>query len=301
MKIAVSIVEFNTKDLLKKCLHSVFNQRKLSGNDIVVWVVDNNSKDRSVEMVESEFHEVRLIKNSSNEGFAKGQNTALKKIMESGSDKADFALILNSDAQISSDAIFKMVEFMDQNPDCGIASCQVTGSKGELQPNGGDLPFGLALFSWLFNLEILGNLPNFHRNERDYYKTAHEVGWVSGSFMMVRKAVFEKIGYLNEDYLMYFEDVEFCFKAKKERFKVMINPEVVIRHVGGASSKDPRLRQWRGEMKGLIYFYTKQFNPLIGLLVKILIYLSLFLRIIIFSLTGKFHFASTYGKIVFTI
>ncbi len=295
MKTAVSIVEFNTKELLKKCLHSVLNQRKHSGNEIAIWVVDNNSEDGSAQMVKTEFPQIHLIQNTQNLGFAKGHNAALKKI------NTDFVLIVNSDTELTDDAIFKMVEFMGQHPDCGIASCKVTSFDGKLQPNGGDLPFGLALFAWLFNLEILGNLPNFHRNERSYYQSAHEVGWVSGSFMMVRQAVFEKIGYLNEDYFMYFEDTEFCFKAKKMGFKVMINPEVVIRHVGGASSEDPRLRQWRGEMKGLIYFYTKHFGFFSGNLIKILVYISIFLRMVVFSLTGKFNFALTYGKIIFTI
>lgn len=295
MKTAVSIVEFNTKDLLRKCLISVLNQKMQSDNHIEIWVVDNNSKDKSVEMVRSEFPNVRLIENPQNVGFAKGHNTALKQI------KADYVLILNSDAELQENSIGGMVEFMNQHPDCGVASCRIIDMMGNLQPNGGDLPLGLALFAWLFNLESFGNLPNFHRNEKNYYEKVHEVGWISGSFMMVRKEVFEKVGFLNEGYFMYFEDTEFCFKAHKQGFKVMINPGIVTKHVGGASSEDPKLRQWRGEMKGLIHFYNKQFGSFYGSLIKLLVYLSILFRIIGYTFLGKFNFAAIYGKIIFSI
>lgn len=294
MKIAVSIVEFNTKELLRECLKSVLSQKK---SDIEVWVVDNASEDFSAEMVEKDFPKVNLIKNKENSGFAKGHNMALKKILPG---ECNLVLILNSDAKIEEDVVTRMAGFMEENPDCGIASCRIDGPEG-FQPNGGDLPLGPALFSWLFNLEILGNLPNFHRNEKSYYQNAHEVGWVSGSFMIVRKEVFERIGLLNEDYFMYFEDVEYCYKARKNGFKVMINPLVRAYHVGGASSKDPRFKQWKGEIKGLLYFYSKQFGKITAFCLKLVVFLSLALRMAAFGLLGRFNAAVTYGKILVSL
>lgn len=293
VKVAVSIVSFNTKDLLRKCIESLLGDHRK--NKIEIWVVDNNSKDGSADMIEKEFQGVHLIKNSKNEGFAKGHNIALRRI------KADFVLILNPDTEVSKDVIDGMLEFMKRNSGCGIASCKVLDFDEKLQPNAGDLPLGLALFAWLFNLEIFGILPNFHRNEESYYKTSHEVGWVSGSFMIIRKEVFDKVGFLNEDYFMYFEDTEFCYNAKKRGFSTMVNPEFAIKHLGGASSKDPRFRQWGGEMKGLYRFYNKEFGHIAGIFIKLLIYVATVLRILLFGVSGKIKIARTYSKVLLSI
>ncbi len=293
MKVSVTVVSFNCKDFLKKTLTSLLSQKQK--NQLEIWVVDNASLDNTVEMVEEGFKKVRLIKNPINGGFAKGQNLALKKIT------GDFALLLNPDTEIPEGVIDKMVEFMEQNPKCGIASCVIYDYSGKLQSNGGDLPFGLSLFSWLFNLEILGSLPNLHRMDKDYYTQSHSVGWVGGTFVLVKSQVFEKVGYLNEDYFMYFEDIEFCLRAKRAGFDVMINCDVSIKHKGGASSDDPRLRQWLGEFQGLLHFYKKEKGKVLATGLRLLVYFVIVLRIITFGLFGKFQISKTYGKVLFSI
>ncbi len=292
MKVGISIVSFNTKNLLESCLKQLQNQKVRESE---VWVVDNCSEDGSADMVEKEFKKVNLIRNDQNVGFAKGHNISLKKM------SADLILILNPDTEVPEDSLEKMVEFMERNPKCGISSCKIVGFDGTMHSNGGDEPVGLALMSWLFNLEVLGELPNFHRQEESYYKIAHPVGWVGGTFMMVRSEVFQKIGYLNEDYFMYFEDSEFCYRAKRAGFEVLINPDLTIKHASGASSKDPRLRQWTGEMVGLLKFYKANFGSFKYWLVKTLVYFSTILRIIAFSILGKKEVAKTYGQVLAAI
>src|SRR5207247_1625732 len=128
-----------------------------------------------------------------NLGFGAGHNLALKKI------KADYYLILNSDTLIESSTLDKMVDFM-KSEEVDLASCKVVGFDRKLQPNGGDLPLGLSLLGWLFNLETFGlKSPAFHRDDSDYYKSIHEVDWISGNFMMIKNRVFEKISFFNED------------------------------------------------------------------------------------------------------
>lgn len=294
MKVVVSIVEYNTEQLLKNCLNSILNKKWQ--NDIEVWVADNASSDNSVKMIKQNFPHVKLIESKKNLGFAGGHNLVLKKA------KADYYLILNSDTLLLDDVIDKMVKFMEDNPNCGIASCKVLGFDGHLQPNGGDLPLGLSLLVWLFNLETLGIYkPSFHRNDEDYYQSSHQVGWVSGNFMMIKREVLGKVGFLNDDYFMYFEDVEYCYKTKKIGFGVMIDPRVSIKHLSGGSLDDPKFRQWSGEFRGLLYFYRKEFGQLSEILLKGLIYFSSILRIIAFILTGKSAYAKTYGKVIATI
>lgn len=292
MTVTVSIVEFNTKELLRECLTSL---NKKWQNEVKILVVDNNSQDQSTKMVAKEFPEVKLIKSGKNRGFAGGQNLGLRKI------KSDFILILNPDVQISPSSIDQMVEFMGNYPNCGISSCKITYPDGMLQPNGGDLPIGFPLISWLFNLEIFGDFPNFHRIEENYYKHEKEVGWVSGTFMFLRREVLDSIGFFNEKYFMYFEDVDLCLRANRAGYKIMINPEVVISHISGASSKNPRLTQWKGEFKGLIHFYKDYFGAFMAYLVKLLIYFSVFLRIVVFGMLGRLKVSKIYGQILFQI
>lgn len=286
--IAVSMVSYNTSALLKKTLENLYSQKKIE--NLEVWIVDNNSSDDSVEMIKKSFPKVKLIESKENLGFAKGQNLALKKI------KTPLALILNPDTDFGSNALSNAVEFMDKNPDIAIASCKILNSKGHLDSNGGDLPFGIALLSWLFNFDSKG-MPSFHRTDRQFYNSKN-VGWVGGTFMIVRSEVFEKAGYFNEDYFMYFEDVEFCWKAGKKSFKIGFNPDLEITHLSGASSKNPKLTQWKGEMKGLINFSYKQFGFLYGLSVSILVRLALLLRVIAFTVLGKLDYSGNYLKVL---
>ena len=289
---AISIVSFNTKNLLQDCLNSLKSQD--GSSKLNIWVLDNNSSDGSAEMVEKEFPDVNLIRSDINLGFAKGQNQILKKI------KDKYVLVLNPDTKIEEKAITEMVRVMENNPECAVLGSKLIDFNGNLESNGGDFPFGLALFSWLFNLESL-MLPNFHRTDLNYYKKTHQVDWVSGTFMMTRSNIFEKAGFFNEEFFMYFEDCEFCYRVKKSGFKVMINPGVVVKHKSGSSSKNPRFFQWKSEFEGLIKFYYIYKGFLGVFYLRLLINLAVILRIIAFLITGEFKKSAIYAKVIISI
>lgn len=289
--LVISIINYKTAALTAKCLESIL-EKKWKVN-FQVWLVDNASNDGSLEYLKEKFPSVNFIESKKNGGFAYGHNLVLKKV------EAKNYLILNSDTEILGDTLDKMIDFLGSHTEVGLASCKVLGFDGVLQPNGGDLPLGLALLNWLFNLETLGiKKPAFHRTDSKYYETSHEVGWISGNFMLVRNEVIKKIGYLNDDYFMYFEDVEFCFRVKKTGFKIMINPEVSIKHISGGSLDNPRFRQWSGEYKGLVRFYKDQFGIFGSWYIKLLIYTSTILRITAFAFVGKFNYSYTYAKVI---
>jgi GT2 family glycosyltransferase len=283
--ISVSIVSYNTSELLEKTIRNLLKQ------DVKpeIWVTDNNSSDDSVEMVKKKFPQVKLIESEKNLGFGAGQNLALKKIDHS------LILLLNPDTEFPDDALSKMVKFMEENPECGIASVKLLDKKGRLTSNGGYLPTGIPLISWLFNLDKFG-LPSFHMESPDYYKG--EAGWVGGTFMVIRKKVLETAGYFSDDYFMYFEDVDFCYRARKKGFKIMYNSDVEVVHYSGASSKDPRFAQWVGEFKGLLTFSYKNKGFLYGLIVHADVVVAILLRIILFAITGKLNYSKTYLKVL---
>ena len=293
-KVVVSIVSFNSKEYLLNCLKDLKNQSFKS--DLEVWVIDNNSTDGTIAMIEKDFPKVKLIKSEKNLGFAKGQNEVLSKAV------AEYYLMVNPDTEVPEDAVESMVKFMDENKNCGIAGSKLSSFDGSFQSNGGDLPFGLALLSWLFNLESIGIKTNFHRTDKDFYLSGESKGWIGGTFMMIKKDVLEKVGFLNEKYFMYVEDVEFCYRARKKGFSVMINPDITVKHrSGGSSVKNPKLFQWQNEMKNLILFYKTNMGSFWALILKILIYISLILRIAVFALLGKGGISATYAKIAVTL
>lgn len=289
MKIVASIVSYNTKDLLRDCINGLLAQK--SDHQIEAWVIDNASSDGSIEMLQKEFPNIKAIASHINHGFAKGHNMILKKA------DSDYFLVLNPDTILPKDAIAKMLQFMEDNPDCGIASPSIEDSNGQPQSTAGDFPVGLALIAWLFNLEKIGSLPNFHKSNIDIVRD-NAVGWVTGACMVVDAKVFKQVGYFDEDYFMYFEDVDFCYRASKANFAIKIIPNLVIRHIGGASSANPQLRQWSGEMQGLILFYQKNYGNFSSRIVKLLSAIAIILRIIAFGLMGKFFISKTYIKVL---
>lgn len=289
-KVIVSIVSFNSKDYIKKCLQDLSDQKTKSETEI--WVVDNNSSDDSKTMIKKDYPKIKLIESEKNLGFAGAQNLILEKT------KGDYYLLLNPDTEIPPDSVEKMIEFMEENPDCGIAGSRIIGFDGKVNSNGGDLPLGLAALSWLFNLESFGIKSNFHREDPEFYNSKNNKGWVGGTFMMIKKEVVEKVGLLNPEYFMYVEDVEYCYRAKKQGFKIMINPDLTIKHKSGGSSIDPRQFQWLNELNNLILFYKNNFGLLGSWSLKILIYFSLVLRIIAYALLGKGGASLTYAKII---
>lgn len=292
MNLAISIINYNSKELLMKLLKQIKTQTIPSSK---IYVVDNNSPDDFCKLVPKEFPTIQCIQRDKNEGFAKGQNVVLKQI------NTKYALILNPDTDLPDHSIQKMVSFMDEYQNCGVASCRIIGYDGSLHSNGGNFPFGLSLLVWLFNLEMIpfigSKLQNFHRIDEEYYQKLREVDWVGGTFMIARVEVLKAVNYFNEKYFMYFEDTDFCYKVKKKGKKVMFNPEVTIKHKSGGSTDDPQFNQFKGELVGLKIFYGQYGNFFEKLLITPLIYLSMIARVFAFFIVGKGATSKTYLRI----
>lgn len=297
MSLTIIIVSFNTKQLLKSCLQSIF-QKKWK-NEIKVVVVDNASIDGSDEMVEKDFPRVNLIRSKINTGFAGGNNLGLKAI------SANLYLLLNSDTKVLDDSLDNLVDFMASS-DFGIGSCKLLNKDRSLQPNAGSLPFGWPLFFWLAGWDdivpVIGSkLPSFHQKYSQFYQGDHEVGWVSGSAMVIKKEVVDKIGLLDQSIFMYGEDAEYCFRAKRAGFKVGWTNQAQIIHLGGGSSHDPSYKQWVGEFRGLLYIYGKYFGFLSQVFLRLLIYLFVLIRMAVFLIIGKVKVSTTYAKVLFNL
>ncbi len=296
VNLAIIIVTFNTQELTKKCLQSIF--QKKSKINFEVLLIDNSSSDQTLDMVKQDFPQVRLIKSPKNLGFAGGNNLALKKI------KAPFVLLLNSDTEVEPNSIEELFEFSKQS-NFDIVSCKLVDKNGQFQPNAGELPTFWPTFFWISGLDdILGKFMtvlSYQERDSKYYVNNREVGWVSGSVMLIKQSVFEKIGLLDENIFMYGEDVDFCLRAKKARFNIGWTDKSTIYHLGGGSSRDHKYKQWSGEFKGLLYLYGKHFGNFQKIILKSLIYFFVLARILVFGILGRFGNVKAYAKVFITI
>jgi len=231
--ISIVIVSFNVVELLRECLQSVVDARLDA--DLDLWVVDNASQDGSVQMVKKDFPFVKLVVNTANVGFAAAANQALAQA------KGDFLLLLNPDARLAPDSVPRMIDLLEQRPDVGIVGGAIVNRDGSIDPaSRRGLPRPAAMAAKALGLDRL--FPNIHflacYNLRWLpLKQEAEVVAVSGGFMMIRRAVVEAIGLLDERFFLYFEDGDYCVRAAEAGWKVWYNPRARVLHEKHASSR----------------------------------------------------------------
>lgn len=223
LKLSVSIVNYTSGNYLVKCLESLKKNKTV---DLDIWITDNASKDQSLEKARNKFPEFHYTINKDNLGFGKANNLLLKKL------KTKYLLILNPDTEIGSGVLSFMLKFMEENPVVGAASCRVDLSDGSLDlASHRGFPTPLSSFRYYF----LGDDSLYHLSNRSMAEV-HEVDAISGAFFLTKKTVLEMVGYFDEDYFMYAEDIDLCFRIKKAGFKVMYVPYVSVIHHKGVSS-----------------------------------------------------------------
>jgi len=225
MDLSIVIVNWNTKDLLKKCLESVLAETK--GLDFEVFVVDNGSKDGSCKMVEKNFPQVKLIENKQNVGFARANNQAIKK------SRGEYILLLNPDTVILGNTLKKMVDFLENHHEVGILGPKILNPDGSSQPSCRTFPTLASQVLILLKLHNffpdLPTIKKYYMLNWNYNKT-REVDQVMGSCFMIRKKLINKIGPLDENYWILFEEVDFCKRAKLANWKTYFMPNVCIIH-----------------------------------------------------------------------
>lgn len=229
IKIALTIiiVNWNNKKILQDCLESIYDTQINYSYEIVV--VDNNSQDGSVELIKNKFHEVILIENSKNYGFAKANNQVIKIA------KTDHILLLNNDTIMTQkDCFGNMIRFMQENPRVGVLGCKLLYPDGTLQSLGEKF-----LSAWeVFKNQILffKTWKRFRKNE-EKGNVFKRVDYVSGACLLTRREIFEKVGILKEDYFMYGEDAEFCYRVHKAGWEIGVLTNESIIHLHSKSTE----------------------------------------------------------------
>lgn len=243
MKVDLSIIilNYNTKEFLKKCLQSI-EVSNVGNLSVEVIVVDNHSTDGSVQeiknlkfKIQDDKSKLKIIENKKNVGFSRGNNIGVRKT------KGRYVLFLNPDTVLPRNALKMMFEFMEGHLDVGVASPRLEladRSLDEASHRGFPTPWNaFCHFSGLRSLFPQSRLFAGYTMGWLLEETApHEVDSVTGAFLFTRRQVGEKIGWWDEDYFWYGEDLDFCYKVKQAGWKVMFLPQISTLHYRGVSS-----------------------------------------------------------------
>jgi len=272
--LGIVIVNYNSTDFLQDCLQSIFAQTRVS--PIHTVVVDNASDDQDFTGFEKAFPDTHFILNDANYGFSTACNQGIRYRV------ADSYLLLNPDCVIEDSAIDRTLNFLAQNPEVGIAGCRVNNPDGTLQlASRRRIPRPSVALGKLFGLSKV--FPRSRRFAAYNYgdvdqNEAHEVEAVSGSFLMFRHEVLTAIGYLDESFFLYGEDLDFCFRATQKGWKIYYYPEAVITHFKRVSStRHPRASNYHFH-NAMEIFYRKHFSADSGPIEKAVVLLGIRLK-----------------------
>lgn len=257
MDIAVIIVSWNGKELLRECLHSLFAS---VGVSLDIFVVDNTSQDGTPEMVRREFPQVTLIENKENFGFARANNQALRQMAKGEEQGAEYVLLLNQDMRLRPDTLAVMAQNMREHPEVGVAGCHLVSEKGETVPH-------VRRFPTLNDqAAILLKLPHFFprlldrylMSDFDYARDFAEVDSVRGSFFFLRREVLQKIGLLDERFFFWFEEVDYCRRVRQAGIRVAYfgNAECVD-YVGQSAKTLSRYRAQKMFTDSMLKYFRK--------------------------------------------
>ncbi|RMD93094.1 MAG: glycosyltransferase [Calditrichaeota bacterium] len=274
VELSVIIVNYNVKEFLEQALISV--KRALQGLTAEIIVIDNNSHDGSVPLIRQRFPDVKLIVNKENFGFARACNQGLRQA------RGQFLAILNPDTIVQEDTFKLMLEFFASHPEAGMVGCKILNPDGSLQlACRRSYPTPWVAFTKMSGLSTLFPKSKiFGRYNLTYLdpEQSYEVEAISGSFMMIRRAILDQVGYLDEAFFLYGEDLDWCYRIREKGWKVYYFPGTKIVHFKGESSKKSQFDNLRIFYQAMGLFVKKHFRNKYFLFSYWLLHLAIWLR-----------------------
>ena len=257
MDISVILVSYNTAEITIKSLQHLYSSSHKLKMEVVI--VDNASRDNSVELISENYPDIPLVKNQINVGFGRANNQALPYV------SGRYVLLLNTDAFVDKTVIAQTVAYMDMNPKCGILGVKLIGEHGDLQPSCRYFPTPWNIF--LDSTGLKGSFKNVQMvDDMDWdHNSVRNCDWVPGCYYLVRREVIEQVGLFDPLYFMYCEEVDHCFSTKKAGWDVTYYPTPVV-HLGGESAKsDSEISKQGRQIKSLqieseLLYFRKNFG-----------------------------------------
>ncbi len=283
MDVSILIVNYNTRQLTLDCLRSVYASETEFTYEVIV--IDNDSKDDSVQAIRQEFPLVRLIENTENTGFAKANNQGMEAA------QGRYVLLLNSDTVIQRDTLQTMVAFMDRNPIMGASGCKIILPDGSLDKAcKRGFPTPSASFYYAFGLsKLFPNEPRFNQYQLGYLDPDQEypVDCLVGAFMLVRRETIEQVGGLDETFFMYGEDIDWCYRIKQAGWGIHYYPRTTIVHYKGGSARRRPFKIIYEFHRAMILFHRKHYRKKYNILVNGAVYAGVGLKMLLALLTNR--------------
>ncbi len=276
MDLSVIIVNYNVKYFLEQALTSL--KRASKDFKVEYFVIDNDSSDGSVEYIQENIPWVKLIVNRENVGFARANNQGLENA------KGRYLLIINPDTVVGEETLKTLITFMEEHPKVGAVGPKIIDRKGKFEIDSRrTFPTPFSAFCKMTGLSALFPQSRLFAKYNLTYlssETEGEVDALSGCFMLVRREVYESVGGFDDDYFMYGEDLDWCWRIKQAGWKVYYYPRAEIIHYGGESALRSSLNLRRSFYRAMHLFVKKHFEgkiPFPVILIRLGIYISYFI------------------------
>ncbi len=243
--VTVVVVTYNALPWVERCLESV------RGHETIV--VDHGSKDGTLELVRDRFPDVRLLQQE-NRGLGGGSNAGMRVA------SPDYFLLLNSDAWALGDAVERLVAFAEERPDAAVVGPRLLNTDGSLQPSVRGFPTLWRLATEYFFLRKLAprsRALNAFYGSRFAHDEVREAEFLMGACMLVRREAADTVGLFDEDYFMFSEETDWCYRFRQAGWKVIFYPGAEFVHVGGASTKQNWGPMFREQLRGHLIFFAK--------------------------------------------
>lgn len=272
LDLSIIIVNYNVKEFLQNLIHSIYKATTNISSEIII--VDNASDDGSEEFVREKFPDIKLFVNEKNLGFSKANNIGLKAA------KGEYLLLLNPDTLVSENTFDELIKFFKSTTEAGLAGCKILNPDGTLQlACRRSFPGPWTSFCKVTGLSALFPKSRiFARYNLTYLdeNQTYEVDAISGSFMMFTREVYEKVGGLDEQFFMYGEDLDFCYRVQKAGYKVYYVNSTQIIHYKGESTKRSSLDETKFFYNAMHLFVRKHLSS--SFLVEIILQIAIVVR-----------------------
>jgi len=242
-ELSIIIVSFNDKSHLEECLSSI--KENAQNMDFEILIVDNNSSDGSQEFIKQNYPKIKLIANEENAGFAIALNRGIRE------SEGEFFLFLNPDTVIYPEALSLLLEELKINPRVGAIGPALLREENAYQVSFGKR---VSFVSEIFQKFLLNP---FYKLRLKSIQTRKEVGWLSAACLMTRKEVLEDVGLFDENFFLYFEDIDLCYRIRKKGWSLLFFPQARVFHKGGTSTQQDKVRSRFEYRRSQLYFYQK--------------------------------------------
>lgn len=270
--LSIIIVSWNTASFLENCLASILANPPAWQFEI--WVVDNSSTDDSSRMVQEKYPRVHLIENDENVGFARANNQVLRQCT------GKYILLLNPDTIVASGALQALIDFLDKHPQTGAAGPKILNPDGSLQISSHPKPT-LSRELWrLFHLDSLTPYALYPPTKWQANQP-QEVDLVAGSCLLLRKEVLEQVGILDEDFFIYSEEIDLCYRVQGAGWRIYWVPEAEVVHFGGQSTQQVPIEMFLHLYRSNIKYFRKHYGWPTAQTYKLILRIAALARLIV--------------------